>query len=209
MKETFDFIIANTVNPLLKKNGFKKSALTYYKIYDSLIYVIDLQKSRGNNNTQIDFYVNCCIHSIEIDKILNLVPNIKPKEYECHFRKRIEEITNYENDRFSLTIGTDLASIQSTLDFYLRQAIEFLLNVNNNDELAKLLIQSNGLYNFEKIISFLISSNHNFYLYSYIQNLYDQFNNDSRWDKFEQRINDLLIQKDLNVGNIINVSPNK
>lgn len=70
MKEKFIQLIADTVKPLLKTNGFSKKGMNFYKRKDDLIFMFNFQNSQGNTFDQTKFYINCGIHSTKIDKVI-------------------------------------------------------------------------------------------------------------------------------------------
>lgn len=68
------------LKPLLKDNGFKKSATTWHKITDDIIFVLNLQGSQWGP----EYYINLGVY------LKALGSELKPKEYSCHIRRRIE-----------------------------------------------------------------------------------------------------------------------
>ena len=114
MKEKFDELIA-LLKPLFKDNGFSKSALNFYKNTPNFIYVINFQKSSGNSSERTRFYINCGIYGSFIEATLGKEALSKPKEYECHYRARIHEITRTAAAYYELESDSDVAKIYKNL----------------------------------------------------------------------------------------------
>lgn len=194
IKDKFNDIINVSVKPLMKETGFKKVGLSFYKEHNDLIYLINIQNSTHNNYAEIDFYINCCIHSKQIDEGLGVEVRNQPKEYECYYGKRIKSITGYGKDRFPINSETDIPELQEELKANLIKAIDYLTEINHLDKLINLMITQNGLQNFQELLAFLIKTNRIDFAKTHIHRLYHDFNNDSRWPKFEQKINDILVK---------------
>jgi hypothetical protein len=199
IKDIFNDIISDLVKPLMKESGFKKIGLSFYREYNDLIYLINIQNSNHNNYAVIDFYINCCIHSKQIDENLGVEIKPQPKEYECYYGKRIESITGFNKNRFTINSETDLQELREELKSNLIKAIDYLIQINNLDKLIDLMINQNGLQNFQELLSFLIKTNRMGLAKEHIRRLYSDFNNDSRWPKFEQKINDILVKNKSNL----------
>lgn len=129
MKETFKLVINEAVKPVLKKSGFKKKGLNFYKHDNGLIFLINIQKSHGNSSTEIGFYINCAMHSIIIDEVLDESINEFPKEYQCHFNQRIEKISTKALDKFILNSETNLEALKGQLSESLEETLEYFSTI--------------------------------------------------------------------------------
>lgn len=205
IKDKFNDMINDSVKPLMKGSGFKKIGLSFYRENNDLIYLLNIQNSTHNNYSGIDFYINCCIHSKQIDEALNVEVKAQPKEYECYFGKRIESITKYDKDRFAINSETDMRKLTEELRANLTEAIDYLTKIDNLDKMIDLMISQNGLQYFGELLTFLITTNRIDFAKTHIRRLHHDFNRDSRWSKFEQKINDILLTNGsaLTIGELI------
>lgn len=125
MKEEFKEVINSSVKPLLKKEGYKKKALTFYKTDGELVYIINFQKSRENNHSELGFYINCGIYCKEIDLTLGNELIEQPTEGHCHFRTRVESISKKADAKFLITPKTDLERLKIKLPQVLSDVLNF------------------------------------------------------------------------------------
>ena len=190
-KELFNNLISKTVKPLLKDSGFTKKSLTFYKKKEDLVFLFNFQKSGGNTSFQTKFYINCGIHSATIDGIIEKPELIEPKEYECHFRKRISSITNNPEDGYIITGGIDLHELSRQVVTDFKKAIDFFDKVNTTSDLADLMAKQ-GLSNYEQLFEYLLLDGDDVRLKYYIANLYQSFGQEQRWKIFENKMNGIL-----------------
>jgi len=74
--------ILGIIKNILKKEGYKKKSNSFYKTYNDVIFVINLQKSQWGER----FYINIGLWYKKIEAEMEF-----PKEYQCHLRFRIED----------------------------------------------------------------------------------------------------------------------
>lgn len=123
MESTFNQLLKETVTPLMKDAGFRKTALNYYRQGTGMVYMINVQKSQSNSVAETGFYINCGVHSPEIEEALGGSPNPMPKEYQCHFRCRIQELSSEAHDKYVIDSQTDLKQLQGQLEKSLSEAL--------------------------------------------------------------------------------------
>lgn len=194
MKELFDSIIKNTVKPLLSDNRFRKKALYFYCQKDDLIFIIHFQKSQYNHTAHTRFYINCGIHSLAIDKTLSKAGQTEPDKIIYCYSKRISEIINSTTDGYDITEDTDLNALSNKLTNDLNSALQFFDTVATTDALVNLMIQENGLYNYEELVEYLFVTNNEKELHQYVNALYTRFGSENRWAIFEKKMNDIFIK---------------
>ncbi|MHC8947995.1 DUF4304 domain-containing protein [Sphingobacterium hungaricum] len=192
MKEKFNQLIGETVNPLLKANGFSKKGLNFYRKSDELIFLFNFQKSQGNTSEQTKFYINCGIHSIKIDKEIGKTALIEPKEYECYFRRRISSITNSINDGYLINQEADLSKVSLIISNDLKTVISFFDKIQSTHDLTDLMISKNGLNNYRQLFEYLLLTESNEDLKLFVNQLHKTFGKDKRWRIFESNMNELL-----------------
>lgn len=122
--KAIDGIVRERLAPLLKQNGFKKTARNFYRPHENRIDVINVQSSQWNHGNEGKFTVNVGVYYPSIAEITN-APPIKgmPKEYDCTIRERVGSLTAENKDTWWLvdsntdrsTTASDLANKVNTL----------------------------------------------------------------------------------------------
>ena len=191
MKEKFDELIA-LLKPLFKDNGFSKSALNFYKNTPNFIYVVNFQKSSGNSSTHTRFYINCGIYAPFIEATLGKEVLSKPKEYECHYRARIHEITRIAAAYYEIEPDSDMAKIYENVANDLGFVFKFLGQTNSEANLIELLLEQNGLAAINQLYEYLLIEDKSEILISHVKKLFAKHGSEARWGKFENQINELL-----------------
>ena len=191
MKEKFDELIA-LLKPLFKDNGFSKSALNFYKNTPNFIYVVNFQKSSGNSSERTRFYINCGIYSPFIEATLGKEVLSKPKEYECHFRARVHEITRTSASHYELELDSDVAKIYENLINDLGIVFKFFEQNSSEENLIELMLEQNGLAAINQLYEYLLIKDKSEILISHAKMLYVKYGSEARWGKFQNQINELL-----------------
>jgi hypothetical protein len=115
--KAIDGIVTESLAPLLKKNGFKKTARNFYRAHEDRIDVINVQASQWNHGNEGQFTVNVGVYYPSIAEIIN-APPIKgmPKEYDCTIRERVGSLTAENKDTWWLVdSNTDRSRTASDL----------------------------------------------------------------------------------------------
>ena len=191
MKEKFDELIA-LLKPLFKDNGFSKSALNFYKNTTNFIYVVNFQKSSGNSSERTRFYINCGIYSPFIEATLGKEVLSKPKEYECHYRARVHEITRTSASRYELELDSDVAKIYENLINGLGIVFKFFEQNSSEENLIELMLEQNGLAAINQLYEYLLIKDKGEILISHAKKLFAKHGSEARWSKFQNQINELL-----------------
>ena len=191
MKEKFDELIA-LLKPLFKDNGFSKSALNFYKNTPNSIYVINFQKSSGNSSDRTRFYIHCAIYAPFIETALDKEALGKPKEYECHYRARIHEITRTAAVYYELESDSDVAKIYKNLINDLGFVFKFFEQNSSEENLIELILEQNGLAAINQLYEYLLIKDKSEILISHAKKLFAKHGSEARWGKFQNQINELL-----------------
>lgn len=191
MKEKFDELIA-LLKPLFKDNGFSKSALNFYKNTSNFIYVVNFQKSSGNSSEHTRFYINCGIYAPFIEAALVKETLSKPKEYECHYRARVHEITRTSASHYELEPDSDVAKIYENVANDLGFAFKFFEQNSSEENLIELMLEQNGLTAINQLYEYLLIKDKSEILISHAKMLYAKHGSEARWEKFQNQINELL-----------------
>ena len=192
MKEKFNQLIADTVKPILKVNGFNKKGMNFYKEKDDLIFIFNFQNSQGNSFDQTKFFINCGIHSTNIDRVIGKRDLLEPKEYDCYFRKRISSIIESTEDGYFITEETDLQMLNSIIERDLKTVIKMFNSINSTNDLADLMIEKNGLNNYKELFEFLLLTGNNVQLTRFVKQLHHTFGSEKRWTIFQGNLTELL-----------------
>ena len=191
MKEKFDELIA-LLKPLFKDNGFSKSALNFYKNTTNFTCVVNFQKSSGNGSTHTRFYINCGIYAPFIEATLGKEALSKPKEYECHFRARVHEITRTSAAYYELEPDSDVAKIYENVANDLGFVFKFFEQNSSDENLIELMLEQNGLAAINQLYEYLLKKDKSEILISHAKRLFAKYGSEARWSKFQNQINDLL-----------------
>jgi len=195
MKELFNALINDTVKPQLKQYGFGKKALNFSRKNDELLYLINFQNSLGNSAAETIFYVNCCIHSSVLDERTGRPANPEPKEHQCHFRQRIGQIAGSPVDDFRINAQTDLAAFAKELGLMLDAVQALFEKTKTTADLAQLMIERNGLMNYEQLFDYLVLSGAEEQVRQMARQLHGMLSTDERWSFFEGKMNDILAKR--------------
>ena len=194
MKEEFNKIISESVKPFLKANGFKKKGLNFYRVTDSIIFLLNFQKSFSNTSDETRFYINCNIHSNEIDEVLGRAKIVEPKEYDTFYRNRISEIIQSERAYYTINAETDVQQLTTDILTDLGVAIHLFDSVQSTDDLVNLMIRDNGLSRYEELLTYFLLKNKEKEASEYINKLYHNWGTDKRWEIFGRKIKNILVK---------------
>ncbi|EME15591.1 DUF4304 domain-containing protein [Rhodococcus triatomae] len=138
MDDSFGFggVERDHVRPLLKSLGFRKRALVFTRSRGELTDVVSLQRSAGNIGGHVRFYVNCGVHSSEFAAAIGDTVADRPREVDCQFRCRLDELAPGAPQWFEIDDEDAAASLGPLLAGYLDTAARALGTVTTADELA-------------------------------------------------------------------------
>jgi hypothetical protein len=192
MQPAFDQLINTVVKPLLKENRFSKKSLNFYKKGD-LIWMFNFQKSKGNFGEHVWFFINCGIYLPALDIQLSGKALTEPKDHECHFRERIENITErgLYGGSYYINNDTDLEALSADMASDLQIVIRFFNNIKTEDDLLDLLLTNGRTNNFE-LFRYFYLKNDVPRMKALVQELYTLFGKESRWSIFERNLKEIL-----------------
>lgn len=191
MEDKFKQLINDVVKPLMKEAGFNKKALNFYKFDDGLIFLVNFQKSHGNSYAELGFYINCAIHSQVIDEELGEKVKEFPKEYECHFVKRIKTISKTAPDKFIIDSTTDIELLQKQLKASLEDVVHYFSNITDTEAFVQLM-SKNGTRQEDEVFRFCIRKGYSDAA-KRLAELYHTIIDAERWeDFFKERFLEIL-----------------
>lgn len=118
--------IRDVLAPELRKDGFRGSGKTYYRIVNDFIQILNIQSSRWSGR----FAINLGLHPLCIPMNDGKAPEIKKiKEYECVFRRRLREDNldtwfEYTENQASMD-----NAVENALELYLKTGRELFAEV--------------------------------------------------------------------------------
>lgn len=192
LQELFNEMMKKDVKPFLSKHGFTKKSLNFYKTKEDLIYMFNFQKSSGSALHQVMFYINCGIYSAELAQLQSKEIQTAPKESECHFKSRIEEICTSAPNRFSITLDTDMEHFKNELLQFLGEVIDFFETMTSARSIADRYISKSSLHLSEEIFHLLLQSNDVSTAKHYLNGLQGKYGAENRWNLFEKKYEDIF-----------------
>jgi hypothetical protein len=136
-KDAFNQLLKISVVPLAKDAGFKKSGLSFHRRTTDSKQVINFQLSRGNTSQECRFYVNVGIAFDALFVLANKPIPKKPKEYECHFRQRLEKLVDGTPPIWRITTESDIGESSNFLSESLKALIRMLEGINSITDFSK------------------------------------------------------------------------
>jgi hypothetical protein len=191
--EVFNEMVKEYLAPFFKSKGFKKQNLNFYKKENGLTFLINFQKNSYNSVDYVAFFINCGIYCAEFETIIGEEIIINPKEYECFFNQRFEQLTGFEKDRFELLESSDAGKKQlaETVISELEKVLLFYQKIQNIDDFVdQCMVQ--GANNSEKLFKYLSIKKDQKRLSSYFQQFGEIFKDDDRYLFFQARFNRIL-----------------
>ncbi|MGQ8871196.1 DUF4304 domain-containing protein [Paenibacillus sp. TSA_86.1] len=106
----------------MARQGYSKKDLNFRKAEGHLIYKFNIQKAKYNIVSQVQFYINCMIHSTELAELRIVAPSGVVLEEQSHFTCRIADIVPSAPDQYSLMPEIDRAIFSKSLLSHLEEA---------------------------------------------------------------------------------------
>jgi hypothetical protein len=195
VKEIFEEILKESVNPFLKKHGYKRQGMNFRKTENGLTYVLNFQSSGYNSVDYAAYYINCGIYCDEFENIVGEAFIANPREVDCLFRERIERITESGKQQIEIIESSESGKvvIANLLLSELEKVILFFEKTKTVDELVTLCIEKHTFY-YEKIFKYLCLKKDMIRLDIIFQKFGENFKDDDRYMFFEKRLNDILVE---------------
>jgi hypothetical protein len=196
VKKIFEEILKESVNPFLKKHGYRRQAMNFRKTENGLTYVLNFQSSGYNSVDYAAYYINCGIYCDEFENIVGEVFIANPKEVDCLFRERIERITESGKQQIEIIESSEAGKILITNQLLseLEKVVSFFEKTKTVDNLVTLCIENRTFY-YEKIFKYLCLKKDLIQLVDiFFQKFGEIFKDDERYIFFESRLNDILVE---------------
>ena len=195
-KEIFNTLIKGTVAPFLKRNGFQKKSLNFYRKKDGLLFMINFQNDTSNSHWNNRFFVNIGIHSPSVAKTLDPSAEIPAKIHLYLFSDRVNQITGSAYPFHELNEEANLEDTTIYLMSDLEKLMTFFNKITSDEALMDILIYTRGLYRYEEALLYIIRTGKMDKMKGYAQKIFAvKINVGDRWSFFENRINSILAQE--------------
>ena len=118
IRNRFDLIVNNYISPKLKEKGFLKKRDTFFSLINDIRWVIEIQRSRWNNENEFQFTLNFGIYVPDLMEIfLNLNEPPKISIEHCSISCRIGMLMNNKKDKWwKLTNNDTLSGSQKAIE---------------------------------------------------------------------------------------------
>jgi Domain of unknown function (DUF4304) len=193
VKEIFEEILKESLNPFLKKHGFKKRNLNFYQRRDDLVFVINFQKGKWNSHEAVDFFINCGIYSNVLAQTIGQKIFEFPPTHFCHFDRRIEAITGSNKCWFSILPETKIEVITGEVIEQLKLLVRYYGAIKTNDDFINLCIEENYLFNYDEMFKYLAINKDEKRIKIYRDRILSKLENDERLSYFETKINEIIV----------------
>lgn len=116
-QEVFKQMVKDTIAPLFKTKGFKKSGNNFAKSFPDFAWAVNIQLSRHNTEDELEFTINTGIYTDKLFGTLNeWEPPKFPREHDSILRTRIYELKGESNDCwYKLTPENDIDELKRQL----------------------------------------------------------------------------------------------
>lgn len=142
--QTLTTLFTEMMKPLAKAGGFKKKDLTWHRRHGSTLQVLNVQRSHGNIASEASCYVNVAIAFEALYQLEGEPVPEAPKEYQCHFRERMEHLVPKAPPSWKVDASTDEAALAARLSADFRCAMAFLDAVDGPEKLLQQLPLGRG-----------------------------------------------------------------
>ena len=187
MKELFTQIIKQDVKPFFSAQGYRTKDLNFYKTEGQLSYKINIQKYKYNTHKELSFYVNCSIHSAELEKYYPYIVQAADLSDIAHFTSRIRNIVPAAPDRYFLTPEVDVDRFTADLLLHLDQALQFMYTLTDARTIIDYYMQQTALHLSEETFGFLLDTGDTETAEQYLKQLQAKYGAEKRWAIWEQK----------------------
>ncbi|MBD8840106.1 DUF4304 domain-containing protein [Paenibacillus sp. FSL K6-4396] len=187
MQELFKKIINTDVKPLLAKHDYSKKDLNFSKAAGSLVYKFNVQKSKVNTSSHVQFYINCSVHSTELAELQSVALSGVVLENKSHFTCRIEEIVPSAPAHYTLTPDINPDALSKELVSHLEEGISFLHSLTGARDIVHYYMAKTALHLSEETFRFLLQAGDTEEAKYYLQQLHAKYGAEKRWTIFEKK----------------------
>ena len=109
VEERLAVLVKDVFAATLKPRGYKKTGLRWMRRTPTARHVIGIQRSGGNIGEHLGFYINVGAYVDQFATIIGQQPIDKPKEHECQYYRRLENVVDFPHPRIDMEDWTDEA----------------------------------------------------------------------------------------------------
>lgn len=140
LQNELDPIIKDSITPIFKLRGFRKSSRNYYKEISDFGLCFNIQSSLYNHEQEVKFTFNT---GIFIPRLYELYfggsyPKF-PKEYDCFNRMRIRQLMNSNDHWYSVKEDTDIYELKCNIREHIENfVIPYFDRFQTNEDIVEL-----------------------------------------------------------------------
>ena len=144
LQSEFDEILKNLVFPFFKELGFKKNGNGFNNKTKELIQVVNIQKSKWNNQNELQFTFNIGFFNAEIYSEFhkNEIPKFI-REYDCQIRFRLGQVVKGNDQWYELNKKIEKVNLEIEIYNHLKNNLKPILEKNTDLNSIKELILNN------------------------------------------------------------------
>ncbi|HBS85259.1 MAG: hypothetical protein A2W91_15750 [Bacteroidetes bacterium GWF2_38_335] len=137
--EKFNALINDFIKPVLKKNGFIKSSLHFYKREEDFIKFISIEKSSWNTNENVKFSFNIHVFDFLAYKYIGegeILPKLPVNTFYSIISTDLSELSRQKKDRYEISKETEIDKLFSVIekDIY-NYIIPYIDKFNSKEDL--------------------------------------------------------------------------
>ena len=147
LQSEFDEILNNLVFPFFKELGFKKNGNGFNKKTKELIQVVNIQKSKWNNQSDLQFTFNIGFFNAEIysEFYKNEIPKFI-REYDCQIKFRLGQVVKGNDYWYELNKKTEKANLEIEIYNHLKNNLKPILEKNIDlNSLKELILKDKNI----------------------------------------------------------------
>lgn len=131
-------LVALSLTPLLRAAGFKKTAFSFHRRLGDVVQVVNVQLSGSNSGEQGSFYINVGLSFDRVCLLEGKPVNLKPKEFECQFQRRLEELLPSLPDRWEFSTEAESHLLAKPLHSACEQLLRALNQIDSIEHFLEL-----------------------------------------------------------------------
>lgn len=199
--EVVSVLIRNWITPVVKSRGYLGRAPTWRKANGPFIHVINVQRRRGNNWTNAEFYLNACVYVRALDEMLRAPVLTEPKEYHGHVRLRPNKLPGSMPQSLIVTSGTDVQAFGPTVAANVTALIDAMEGFATVDDVVDYL-SHRLLEQYEQVFGWYLHAGRMADARVFVAGLHERFGDQTRWKIFARKLEEVAAHLGFRSGDI-------
>ena len=130
-KDLINTVVNLAVKAPAKAAGFKKAGLNFYRRRGEVVHVVNFQLSHGNFADEGRFYVNVGVSFDPLWGLAGKPAPDRPKEYQCQFRRRLENLVDGTAEAYEVSATTDLEGLAGEIGGHFQRLVSELDRIDS------------------------------------------------------------------------------